>query len=103
MFGSWVEYRDYLLDKLVTDQTAHAAFKKRFAKMDELFAGLPNHRLEKTQISAILHNDFEMTKLDNFERRPDHNELKKVRKGMPLSTIRNPKYRAMIEEALQHG
>ena len=103
MFGAWTEYRDYLLDKLVTDAAAHAAFEKRFAKMDKDFAGLPNHRLEKAQVGAILLNDFEMTKLDNFERVPVHNELRKVRKGMPLSTIRNPKYRETIEKALQHG
>ena len=103
MFGSWREYRDYLLDKLVVDRSAREAFQKRFAKMDALYAGLPNHGLEKAQISAVLHNDFEMTKLGNFERNPLNHALRKVRKGMALEAVRNDKYRATIAEALRHG
>jgi predicted phosphoadenosine phosphosulfate sulfurtransferase len=71
MFSSWREYRDYLLEKMV-QETHRNAMKKRFLRMDVRYEGMRSRRLMyKAQITSILVNDYYMTKIDNFERRPD--------------------------------
>ena len=72
MFTSWREYRDYLLDNLVVMEDARTRFRKRFEIMDKTYEGMHNiDDMYKNQIMSILANDYFMTKIDNFERRPD--------------------------------
>jgi len=85
MFGSWGEYRDYLVDKLLTDPDIQKVFKKKFQKMDMDFAGMANPESRyKAEISAILANDFEMTKIDNFTSKVQAINFRKWRQGKPF-------------------
>jgi hypothetical protein len=80
MFSSWREYRDYLLEKLV-QEPHRKAMKKRFLRMDVRYEGMKTRRfMYKAQITSILVNDYYMTKIDNFERRPDVMVWRKFKK-----------------------
>jgi len=94
MFDDWRQYRDHLLDKLVTDETAQKAFAKRFADDDKAYAGmLTPEVLWKAQVAAIMTNDYHMTKMDNFRSKPEAREFRKWRAGKgPI----NPKFAKWI-------
>ena len=67
MFDTWTEYRDYLLEKLVTLPKYQEGFRKMFAKMDDKYNGmLCPEDMKQAQIASILTNDFEYTKLKNW-------------------------------------
>lgn len=76
MFESWREYRDYLLEKLITSPDWVARFKKAFARHDLMFAEAVGDRLYQLHIASILTNDWEMIKLKNWETAPDQIKLK---------------------------
>lgn len=68
MFADWVEYRDYLLENLITSLDRET-FRKQFARLDRDYAedddrvkGLLLH----TEIQAVLLNDTFMTIIGNF-------------------------------------
>ena len=84
MFASWEEYRDYLLDKLITNEKWKAGFQKMFKKLDSIYLNELGDKLYKTEISSILTNDFEYTKLKNFESRPEMQRVKKRALGVEL-------------------
>ena len=67
MFKDWREYRDYLVDKIIFDPAHQDAFIKRFAKHDEMYEGTLMEKLYQIHVSALLCQDFEMTKLKNFD------------------------------------
>jgi predicted phosphoadenosine phosphosulfate sulfurtransferase len=74
MFKSWQEYRDYLTEHLLTDPDVKEIFRKRFTQMDKKYEGMLSLEIMyKAQISAVLHNDYYMTKIGNWEVRPDVN------------------------------
>ncbi len=82
MFKDWIEYRDYLLEKLVTDPEKKQIYEKEFERCDRVYLGSPNiENLFKTEITAILNNDYHFTKLGNFLNKPDQSIYKKIRKG----------------------
>lgn len=69
MFRTWIEYRDYLVDKLI-EPHLQPAFHKAFATYDKRYEGMTadgDLRLKKVQVSAVLANDFHFTKLENFD------------------------------------
>ncbi len=74
MFDNWTEYRDYLLEHLIQEESSKVQFRKMFATLDKLFVDgrlnpktVPKYdHLARTQIRAILLNDFHLTTLDNF-------------------------------------
>jgi predicted phosphoadenosine phosphosulfate sulfurtransferase len=67
MFDSWFEYRDYLLENLITDTTIRARFKKKFDYMDRDYGGIDDPSiLYRLCINTLVCNDFEFTKLANF-------------------------------------
>lgn len=82
MFKDWGEYRDYLLDKLIPEQYKEK-FKKRFIADDKLYGDLAH----KVHIQSILCNDFELTKIGNWQLtgRPYEirKELKKAKTDEP--------------------
>jgi predicted phosphoadenosine phosphosulfate sulfurtransferase len=81
MFGSWKEYRDYLLDKMVSEPHK-SKMRRRFLRMDASYEGMKSKSiLYRAQITAILVNDYYMTKIDNFERRPDVSVWRKYKKN----------------------
>lgn len=78
MFDSWLEYRNYLLDKLVSNDEQKELFLKKFVKLDAIYIHqLVKQKMIKECINALLSNDYHMTKIGNFERRPEPNEYKK--------------------------
>ena len=77
MFGSWKEYRDYLLEKLIDNPKWREGFKKRFAKHDVMYEELGDAIVCKMHISSILTNDWEHIKMKNFESAPQNISMKK--------------------------
>lgn len=67
MFKSWREYRDYLVETLVTDEAHRATFKKQFARLDPMYWGEAVDKLTKAEIKAVLINDYHMTRISAFE------------------------------------
>lgn len=73
MFSSWIEYRDYLIDHLIDTDEQRDKYRSRFERtlIDYHHGRLkPSTTIEKicrTQINTLFANDFQFTKLDNFE------------------------------------
>jgi len=66
MFADWREYRDHLLKNLIAGGEAQERFRKKFEQMDRVYHDLPiKDEMYKVQISAILTNDYHLTKLGN--------------------------------------
>lgn len=68
MFRDWGEYRDFLLDKLIENKDWRRRFRERFAREEKKWG---HHkelatRMRKTHVGALLTNDFEFTKMENF-------------------------------------
>jgi hypothetical protein len=67
MFGSWREYRDYLLRGLINKDADRAKMAKSFELCDRQYFGTEfETRLLKMEITTILRNDVYLTKLHNF-------------------------------------
>ena len=76
MFGSWKEYRDYLLEKLITNEKWVAGFKKTFGMHDEIFEGhKSDQELHSMHVMSILCNDWEGVKLGNYLNAPQNLDL----------------------------
>lgn len=72
MFTGWKEYRDHLLNNMILNADIHKIMKDKFEKMDikyELIGDIQT--MYKAQITTILANDSWLTKLTNWERRPE--------------------------------
>jgi len=74
MFESWEEYRDYLLEKLITDNNLKEKFQRIFNRpqtkiyqQNKLFYD----NFCKVCCNAILRNDFEETIINNFLCKPE--------------------------------
>jgi hypothetical protein len=74
MFANWLEYRDYLLENLITDEKLKANFIKTFKSLEERYAHEVGDKMYQTQINSIICNDVDMTKLKNWEARKQTNE-----------------------------
>lgn len=83
MFTDWREYRDYLLEHLVQKEETRQKYKKKFADMDRLYTGSEktNQSMIRTQISAILSDDTEFTKVGNWIQQ-NGSYVRKARKGI---------------------
>ncbi|MFY8163221.1 MAG: phosphoadenosine phosphosulfate reductase family protein [Brevundimonas sp.] len=67
MFADWREYRDYLLENLISNPEAKAQFAKNFVQQDSYYEDEKVLRdLGRSQVSAILVNDYEGTKFRSF-------------------------------------
>lgn len=72
MFNSWKEYRDHLLENLVVHDNLRTTFRQHFRRIESLYERgmLKDHitpdLIYKKCIQAILANDTEFIKLDNF-------------------------------------
>lgn len=67
MFADWREYRDHLLETLVTDPAKRERMRRRFALGERQFMPHALPQLIRTHVAIVLTNDFEMTKLQSFE------------------------------------
>ena len=82
MFRSWAEYRDHLLDKLITNDEWKVKYRERFARDDAFYNLMTNpDRIVKVHIVTILANDTDFTKLNDFYVQPRVREYTKWRKG----------------------
>lgn len=69
MFGSWTEYRDFLLERLWSDPERRRVIAEKFARMDEVYGPhMKPEKLGRVMVSTILTNDYGGVKLYNFER-----------------------------------
>lgn len=67
MFANRKEYRDYLLEKLITNEDWTQRFKRTFNYQEEVFCNTVLEELMyKIHIASILTNDWEGIKLRNF-------------------------------------
>jgi predicted phosphoadenosine phosphosulfate sulfurtransferase len=66
MFGNWWEYRDYLLENLITDKKQKEKLKHDFEKYDQKYTEPAQNDLVVTEINCILTNDYHGTQLGNF-------------------------------------
>jgi predicted phosphoadenosine phosphosulfate sulfurtransferase len=83
MFGSWIEYRDYLLENLIENEQWKAGWRRRFAKHDALYVPeLGQEHCCRVHINSILTNDWEMVKIANFEAKPNMHMIRKKAKGL---------------------
>ena len=80
MFKSWKEYRDYLLEKLLTNEKFKDNFYRTFERHERLYAEQIGDKMYKTHIQSILTNDWEMVKLQNLEKRPEYYIIRKHNK-----------------------
>ena len=72
MFNDWKDYRDYLLENLVQVPEHKKSYAKKFNEMDKQYLAIARKdEMYKVQIRSILANDFEFTKIVNWERSPD--------------------------------
>ncbi len=93
MFKDWKEYRDYLLENLIEKDDKRAIFKKKFDKLDEQYKELTlKDGLYKMQINTLLINDFEFTKLTNWERNPEIHGWRNYMKGKEHKNNKTNKY-----------
>lgn len=70
MFSSWREYRDYLLENLITDPQWRRGFRVWFKRFDDMYhSGIPES-VYHGMINAILCNDWEGIKLENLFKTP---------------------------------
>jgi len=83
MFSSRKDYRDYLVKHLLVPEQAKL-FNSKFAAMDIKWGGMSNAGLVamyRSQINCVLSNDFEFTKMDNFESRAQVVNYRKWKAG----------------------
>lgn len=70
MFGSWREYRDYLVEKLIANPEWKVSFAKEFAATDARYGDDFGDALTKIQITSVLTNDWEFIKIKNYVDNP---------------------------------
>ena len=93
MFTGWKEYRDHLLDNLITDPVHHKVFKKKFDDMDNRYTfNFYQDDLYKAHIKSLLANDFEFTKITNWERNPNVDTWRKFQRGITNKWTNTNKY-----------
>lgn len=93
MFKDWREYRDYLTDNLIQDESFKEKLKRTYARHDEVFEGMKHiDDLYKAHVKTVLANDVDMAKLKNFTERPDILNWKKWKKGITTKYTDGNKY-----------
>ena len=97
-FSDWREYRDYLIENLLTDEEIKASFRDICSRMDVRYAKIGNkERMYKAQMSAVLTNDFHFVKINNWVKSPEVNSWRKFQRGE--THINNLKNRYILEAA----
>jgi len=67
MFSSWKEYRDYLLEKLITVDSWKDGFRKVFERHERLYVPQMGDEPYRVHVQSILTNDWEFIKINNWE------------------------------------
>jgi len=77
MFGGWEDYRDYLLENLITNLEWRETMRKQFADHVEQYKGLVDpDELYIVHVKAILTNDHDGIRIANFTNAPDKIDLR---------------------------
>ena len=72
MFLNWKDYRNHLLDNMITESKYHKTMKAKFDSLDKKYEGmLGQDVMDRICINTILSHDIDFTKLDNFESFPE--------------------------------
>ena len=92
MFEDWQEYRDFLLEKLITDEEVTQVFLRMFENHDRRFERmLQKEHLWKHHVRALLLNDLEAVTVNNFFVRPHTIDLLRFWKGSRhKNNLQNP-------------
>lgn len=80
MFGSWGEYRDYLLEKLIDNPEWRESFRRTFQRHERFYGKELYVDMCKVHIASILTNDWEQIKLANWENQPKIFAIKQDKK-----------------------
>lgn len=81
MFASWEEYRDYLLEKLPTDDRRET-FRAKFRQTEKIYRNTRFFdRLMKEHVNCLMTNDYHFTKLENFLKRPGYSKKHLIASG----------------------
>lgn len=103
MFKSWKEYRDFLTEKLITNDRYKSIFKSEWEKMDETFSELRTpDDLYKRQVVCVLAGDVEFTKLRPYINSSPLIAYDKWRRGVlritdDLSSLKQIKEKYLME------
>ncbi|HBY66715.1 MAG TPA: hypothetical protein DEG69_02415 [Flavobacteriaceae bacterium] len=82
MFNNWKEYREHLLENLVTDKEYRKKFANRFKLMDSKYSMMvPIHMLYKVHIATILAMDIDFTKCQNWEQKNEAITFRRWKRG----------------------
>lgn len=82
-FASWREYRDYLLDNLISREDHRAIFLREFARMDKKYQAIHHkEKMYRAQITSVLCGDWCLVKAKNWERTPEVNSWRRYQKGI---------------------
>jgi predicted phosphoadenosine phosphosulfate sulfurtransferase len=57
MFLNWKEYRDFLLERLITKESRRSCMRRQFASMDSKYSGVTLEKWYKTGVLMVLTND----------------------------------------------
>lgn len=90
-FESWREYAYYLLEHLVTDANKREVYRKKFLSLEKRYEKLVHQKdtLYRNMVTTIVVNDFEFTKLNNWERNPELNAWRHWNKSGKLPQKKN--------------
>lgn len=93
MFKDWREYRDYLLENLITDIEIRATFKKRFDYEETQWCHgnkLIEDEMLRMMVAEVVANDYHMTKFLAWRTRPDTSQWRKWKlKGIRTNNLPN--------------
>ena len=83
-FSTWVEYRDYLVTHLISEEKQHF-YRKRFKDDDIFYDRLTDPvPVWKVQIKSILKGDWEFTLLHNLSHNPKYSTYRRLKRGHPV-------------------
>ena len=105
MFNSWEEYANHLVKNIIQEDKNQKLIQKVIdGKRDIYVDKAINQKFYKELINTILSSDWDLTKIANFEIRPEVNVYRKYKKGdrdKKLLTYRQYLTTDMINEILK--
>ena len=82
MFSTWMEYREFLLEKLIENETHKVKFRKMFNRLDRIYSGMKHPEdMYRWQIRSLISNDYEGIKLGNREIDPKMMSYRRYMRG----------------------
>ena len=85
IFKDWKEYRDHLLNTLVTNPKSQRKLRAEFDRMDAIFIH-PKAReaAHKVGVRSVLRNDYALISIKNFNARPEIGWYRRYVKGQRI-------------------